>query len=281
MTADGPPDDDLTREELASLLAFYQDAGLNFPLSEEAPDRFLNEVSELQPASNATGQTPPEPAQKERAQKTTPTVVSVPDAEALELARKAASSAATLEELEATLLAFDACGLKRTARHTIFQAGNKEVDLMVICAAPSKEDDEAGRGLSGPEGALLTQMLAAISLDAQKDVYHGYCAPWFPPGGAKPTERHLKICRPFIDRQIALAAPKYLLLFGNTAMQTMLSTSEIVMHKRGQWENLEIEGRSFPAMATHHPSFLLKEPNHKRSSWLDLLALRAKMSDAN
>ena len=77
---------------------------------------------------------------------------------------------------------------------------------MLVGEAPGADEDRAGKPFMGRSGQLLDRMLAAIGLD-RSQVYIANVVPWRPPGNRTPTPQEIAICKPFIARQIELAAP--------------------------------------------------------------------------
>jgi DNA polymerase len=106
-------------------------------------------------------------------------------------------------------------------------------------------------------------MLAAIGLD-RSAVYIANTVPWRPPGNRTPTPQETEICRPFIERQIALANPDFLVPLGSPAAKMLFQTSEGIIRLRGKWRDYVLardEGpRTIRAMATLHPAYLLRQP---------------------
>jgi DNA polymerase len=66
-------------------------------------------------------------------------------------------------------------------------------------------------------------------------------------------------------------------LLGGAAAKHMLDVTDGIMRLRGRWRQIEIGGRSYRAIATLHPAYLLRTPAHKRLAWRDLLAIRAAL----
>jgi DNA polymerase len=135
------------------------------------------------------------------------------------------------------------------------------------------EEDLQGLPFVGRSGQLLDRMIAAIGLD-RSSAYIANVVPWRPPGNRTPTPQETEICRPFIERQIALVAPDFLVLLGGAAAKQLLRTSEGILRLRGKWRSYEAEGRTIRALATLHPAYLLRQPLQKRLAWRDLLALK-------
>lgn len=185
------------------------------------------------------------------------------------------SVASRLAELEARVRAFEGCALKRTATNTVFADGVAGAPLMIIGEAPGSDEDRIGRPFVGRSGQLLDRMLATIGFSRATNAYITNILFWRPPGNRKPTGDEIAACLPFVWQHVALAKPRLVLLSGGTAVAAMLERSEGIMRLRGRWFDLKVPGidAPIPALATYHPSFLLRTPARKSEVWRDLLAL--------
>ncbi len=191
-------------------------------------------------------------------------------------ARQAARTAATLDELRAVLEHFDGCALKATAKSLCFYRGQANARLMIVGEAPGREEDLAGKPFVGRAGQLLDKMLAAIGL-GEDDVHITNVVYWRPPGNRTPTPQEVQICRPFLERQIELVAPDVLMTVGGPAASALLGIEGGIMRARGRWRELDVAGRTVPAMPTLHPAYLLRTPIAKRQAWRDLLAVQERL----
>ncbi|RNC93574.1 MAG: uracil-DNA glycosylase [Oricola sp.] len=275
MTATADP----SRAEFEQLLRFYADSGLDFALDAEPGDRFEAPAPPAQPAvarpapsapnqEPAAGRPAANPAQPAR----------IPDDQAVGLAQQTADGAADLDALRAAVEAFEGCNLKRSARSTIFEGGTRGAHVMLVGAAPSRDDDKNGEAFSGIDGILLGKMLAAIGLDSKADIYAGFCVPWTVPGGERPTPLHMKICAPLLHRQIALARPRLIVALGNAASQQLHGSKKTIMQLRGTWAETDFGAGAVPVTALFDPAFLREQPRFKRMAWLDLLALKKRLT---
>ncbi|MCF1467147.1 uracil-DNA glycosylase [Agrobacterium vitis] len=287
---------DMTAAELAALLAFHAEAGVEW-LVEDAPvDRIAQFAAERQARTRVTPQQAPVQGQDQRTA-TAPvgsqngpalnrdrpaprpaasTPLAIPDETAINDARFAAESARSLAELKAALEGFSSCNLKTSARSTIFAEGPAEAGIMVIGPIPSADDDREGLAFSGRTGALLDRMLAAIGL-GRDALLLTTAIPWRGPGDRMPTPAEAAICRPFIERQIALAEPKAILLLGNFTARFFFGGTSTIHSMRGEWRDVAAGGHGVAAMATFHPQELLQAPATKALAWRDLLAFRQRL----
>ncbi len=207
-------------------------------------------------------------------------VEKVPVEEIVAAAEALAKNAGTLEELQAALSSFDGCNLKRLAKNTVFGDGNPKAKIMVVGEAPGRDDEYYGLPFSGPAGQFLNQMLGSIGLD-RTSVYFAHIVPWRPPGELRPTTNVIKMCRPFVERQIELVDPDILVLVGEAAAKNLTGQSENIVQLRGRWTTYKCNDRDMLAMPIFHPDYLLKAPAQKRLAWQDLLTIKRKLNEVS
>jgi uracil-DNA glycosylase len=258
---------------LASLLDWYVAMGADEAIDLEPHDRT---------APTAAKPRPPDPTPTPRAVAApvpAPAATIVTPSTAVASAREVAERAQTLAELEAAVRGFEGCLLKRTATNTVFADGNPAAAVMIVGEAPGADEDRIGRPFVGRAGQLLDRMLAAIGID-RTGAYITNVLFWRPPGNRKPTPDEVAACLPFLWRHIALVHPKVVVMAGGTSASALLGRSEGIMRLRGRWFDLPVPGLAapVPALATYHPSFLLRTPARKAEAWTDLLSLQARLS---
>ena len=270
---------DLQPQELSTLLHFYADSGVEW-LLEDAPIDRVAEFAAQKVAREQIRASQPAPQQRAdrqqparaaaAAQPLNPPPVAMPNVDAVAAAQRAAESASSLAELKAVIETFDSCNLKNGARSTVFASGDPAARIMVIGPMPNADDDRDGLPFSGRTGQLLDRMLAAIGL-SQEAVLLTNIIPWRPPGNRMPSPAETAICKPFIDRQIELAAPEHVLLLGNFPARFFFGETGTIHSLRGEWREVTVGGRSVRALATLHPQDLLGAPATKALAWRDLL----------
>ncbi len=192
-------------------------------------------------------------------------------------ARALAQAAMDLEMLRLVMAEFEGCALKRTATQLVFADGVPGSRVMLVGEAPGAEEDRIGRPFVGRAGQLLDRMLNAIGLE-RHEVYIANVVPWRPPGNRTPTPQETQMCLPFIERQIDLADPEYLVCLGASASRAMLGVKSGIMRARGSWfPYVGQSRREIQALAMLHPAFLLRQPAHKRFAWTDMRALASEL----
>lgn len=215
----------------------------------------------------------PEPPKPASAKAAPSAPVKTPEVDAVAAAKTAAFAARDLAGLQAALTAFTHCPLKDAARNTIFADGTAGSPVMFLTDAPDRDDDRAGKLLSGPAGKLFDKMLAAIGL-SRESVYMAPVLPWRPPTNRDADAGELAMMRPFLERHIDLAAPKLLILMGNGPCQALLQRSGMT-RLRGKWA----EAAGIDALPMFAPAYLMSTPTAKRDAWADLLSLKSRLKD--
>ena len=186
------------------------------------------------------------------------------------------SSVASLdwEELRACVTACRTCEqLASTRTQTVFGVGDRDADWLFIGEAPGAEEDRRGEPFVGRAGQLLDNMLAALDLARGENVYIANILKCRPPGNRDPRPDEMAACRPFLDRQIALIAPRVVVALGRVAAQALLASDAPLGRLRGGDHTY----RGIPLVVTYHPAYLLRSPAEKAKAWNDLLRARKRM----
>ena len=167
------------------------------------------------------------------------------------------------------------CELKKSATNLVFADGNIDSKIMIIGEGPGAQEDIEGKPFVGRAGKLLDKMLAAIKLDRTK-VYITNVVNYRPPANRKPTDEEMDRYFPYLVNHIEIINPKILLLLGSTALNSIIGNEVVISKARGKWINKEI-GKAKPwIIASFHPAFLMRQPDQKKFTWIDLKMIRDK-----
>jgi uracil-DNA glycosylase len=268
---------DKNKHSAAQLLRLYQDIGIDEAIAEVPQNRFDESGARAIAAKSMTS-TPakaplaPTPAHAQQARPVAKASSLDTEANTLD-AHSRAQACNTLDELRAAMEGFDGLTLKKTAKNLVFGDGNPEASIMFIGEAPGRDEDIQGTPFVGRSGQLLDLMMASIGLDRSLAYITNVIA-WRPPGNRTPTPAETAVCRPFIDRHIALVNPGILVFLGGVAAKEMLGVTTGIMRLRGKWMNYPPDKKTCHAIATLHPAYLLRQPAHKRLAWRDFLEIK-------
>jgi DNA polymerase len=180
-----------------------------------------------------------------------------------------------LDKLKKTIQLIKNCELKRNATNVVFGDGNINAKIMIIGEGPGANEDAQGKPFVGRAGKLLDKMLESIRLDRKK-VYISNVVNYRPPENRRPTELEIERYLPFLKNHIEIINPKILLLLGSTALNSIIGDDIVISKARGNWIQKEI-GKSKPwVIASFHPAFLMRQPEQKKFTWIDLKMIREK-----
>jgi DNA polymerase len=194
-------------------------------------------------------------------------------------AAELADAAGDLDALRESMARFEGSPLRETATNLVFADGAAGSGLMLIGEAPGADEDRLGLPFVGVSGRLLDRMLLSIGLRRERDFYVTNILPFRPPGNRTPTDAEIALFLPFVLRHVELASPRVLVLLGGTASKALLRSREGITRLRGRWHEVAPRegGAPWPALATLHPAYLLRNPAAKKDAWHDLLLLRRRL----
>jgi len=281
--------EDLDQNQMIAALQWYVDNGVVDLLDDAPIDRTQAiepppQITQAQPLNTAPD-APPIQNQTQIGGQTT----FLGKSDAYDEALKIATQADSLEGLKEAIMNFDGIAIKKTATNMVFADGNPNADIMIIGEAPGADEDRTGTPFVGVSGQLLDRILACIDIsrtaeEADKSVYISNILNWRPPGNRTPNNGEIEVSMPFIEKHIQLIKPKIIILSGGVAAKALLDSSTSISRLRKKWNDYtpvtkEIGAHKCLALATYHPSYLLRTPLQKKAVWSDMLMLKAKINE--
>ncbi len=141
--------------------------------------------------------------------------------------------------------------------------GPLNANIMLIGQAPGDTEDKMLRPFVGRSGRLLDEILAHAKIK-RDSVYITSVVQFYPPKNRLPTQEEVRLCEPFLKKQIEIVKPKFIILLGNLAVQTVLGIEGVEkLHGKVVRKN------SMTYLATYHPAAALRFPRTKREMLKD------------
>ena len=181
-----------------------------------------------------------------------------------------------LKELKKQINSIENCNLKENSQNLVLGDGNINSPIMLIGEAPGAEEDKSGTTFKGEVGELLDKMLLAIGIKRQ-NIYNGYAINFRPPEDRKPTSKEIKRYSFFLKEHVSIRNPKIVILMGSTAMEAVTGINNKISSERGKWKEMILKNKTFPLMITFNPSYLIRFPENKKYSWIDLKEIKKKI----
>ncbi len=156
------------------------------------------------------------------------------------------------------------CELWEPATQVVFSAGNARAPMMLVGEQPGDIEDQRGIPFVGPAGKLLQRALAEAGVPVA-DVYVTNAVKHFrfTERGkrrihATPQPAHIRACRPWLEAELTRVNPKLVVCLGATAAASLLGPSFRLTQQRGLVADHETPVGLRRAMATLHPSAVLR-----------------------
>lgn len=159
------------------------------------------------------------------------------------------------------------CPLGGLRTRAVAGQGNPLAEYFFVGEAPGAEEDASGLAFVGPAGQLLTKMIEAMGL-TRDDVFIANVLKCRPPMNRDPAAEEVAQCSPFLRRQLAIVRPRVVVCLGGHAARALIPGATSVGKLRGTAQFVD----GVPAVATYHPSYLLRAPWEKAKAWEDLKA---------
>ena len=83
----------------------------------------------------------------------------------------------------------------------------------------------------------------------------------------------------FSHKHIEIINPKILLLLGSTALNAIIGNKDVISKVRGKWFDKKIGICKTNVIASFHPAFLMRQPEQKKFSWIDLKLIKQKIKE--
>lgn len=162
--------------------------------------------------------------------------------------------------------------LAEQRRQTVFGTGDPNARIMFVGEAPGADEDRQGEPFVGAAGQLLNKIIAACGL-TREEIYICNILRCRPPGNRNPLPQEASNCREYLDAQIAIVQPEYIVCWGTIAAQNLLNEQRSVGKLRGSF----LKHGDAKVLCTYHPSYLLRYPQQKKEVWADMKILMADM----
>ena len=183
-----------------------------------------------------------------------------------------------LQELRDSIVKIKNCELKKNSTNIVFSDGNPDAKIMVIGEGPGVNEDLEGVPFIGRTGELLDKMLLSINLN-RNNVYISNVVNYRPTENRNPTKEEIARYLPYLIKHVEIINPQILILLGGTALNAVIGKDNIISDIRGKWIKKKIGICNASIIVSFHPAFLMRQPDQKKKSWIDLKMIKKKILD--
>jgi len=174
----------------------------------------------------------------------------------------------------------DLCPLHKGRTHIVVDRGNPRASVMVIGEGPGENEDLQAKAFVGRGGQLLDKMMLEAGIDTDHDTLIVNVVKCRPPENRAPTAEEAGTCLPYLQKQLDLVKPKFLILLGATAFRRLLP--QIKKFAVKDWVGRFFEDPSLPGVRLflcYHPAYILRDPR-KKPAMIGMLKVFKKEFDA-
>lgn len=171
-----------------------------------------------------------------------------------------------MKELEQEVKNCKLCSLYENRNNPVIGEGSLDAKIIFIGEGPGYWEDMKGRPFVGKSGGILDELLESIELE-RKDVYIANIVKCRPPENRNPKPEEIKVCTPYLDRQIKIIQPKIIATLGNFATSYIFDKfglgQKSISLVHGKVFNVNTILGSIKIMPLFHPAVATYNPNKR------------------
>ncbi len=138
-----------------------------------------------------------------------------------------------LKKLNQQILKSDCLKIYKNFNKAVLGEGPASVKIMFVGEAPGREEDKSGRPFVGRSGKYLTKLIEQAGFK-RKNVFITSIIKTRPLNNRKPTPKEIKICLPWLLRQIEIINPKLVIMLGSSAAHALLGDGSNILKNHGK-----------------------------------------------
>ena len=185
----------------------------------------------------------------------------------------------SLEKITQEVISCKECGLYKGRLNPVVGAGNLEARIMFVGEAPGANEDRTGVPFCGAAGGILDELLEKIRIK-RRDIYITNILKCRPPGNRNPAKEEIKMCTPYLDRQIEIIKPEVICCLGNFATSYTMEKFGLkgkiqgISRIHGSIFDYQSLFASIKIMPLYHPAVVTYNINMKSVLERDFMKLR-------
>lgn len=172
------------------------------------------------------------------------------------------------------------CHLWKTRKNAVPGEGNPNTQIMFIGEAPGYWEDVKGKPFVGAAGNFLDMLLSEIGF-LRDGVFIGNVLKCRPPRNREPQSEEIQTCTPYLDRQVKIIQPKFIVTLGNHSTAYIFSKANLrftsITQAHGKFYETTILGVKVTIFPTFHPAAALYSAKYKEQITSDFKLLKQEL----
>jgi len=186
-----------------------------------------------------------------------------------------------LDAIAAEIIICVKCELSKTRKSAVPGEGNPESRIMFIGEAPGYLEDVKGKPFVGDAGKFLDTLISEIGF-SRSSIFICNVLKCRPPQNRKPEEKEIQTCTPYLDRQIKLIQPAFIVTLGNCSTAYIFSKANMpfngITQTRGKFYEASILGLQVTIFPTFHPAAALYSAKYKEQITQDFQLFKNELT---
>ena len=145
---------------------------------------------------------------------------------------------------------------KVQTQRKVFGSGNLTARIAVVGEGPGKDEVAELTPFVGPAGQLLNKILAAVNLAREDLFFTNAILCRTDDKNRTPTKEECTNCRDRLFEELSIINPKYTILTGATALNTVIGGDYKILKAHGQWYTL-LSKPCYYYFSILHPAWIL------------------------
>jgi DNA polymerase len=185
-----------------------------------------------------------------------------------------------LDAVAAEVVVCTKCPLWKARKKAVPGVGNPRSQIMLIGEAPGRSEDAKGEPFVGMAGKFLDLLLSQIGF-SREDVFITNVVKCRPPRNREPKPLEIETCTPYLNRQIRIIQPKFIVTLGNHSTAYIFSKAMLpfrgITEARGKLHEAAILSLQVTIFPTFHPAAALYNAGYKEILQHDFQLLKTKL----
>ena len=177
----------------------------------------------------------------------------------------------SLKELSSNIDSCYLCDLSKSRTQSMSGYGNEKANLLIVDYSVSQSQDSTNSYYSGRAGETLKNMIEKVLQLDITDVFLTHCIKCKPLSTNKPSPSEFNSCKGYLFSQIDFIKPKVIITLGEDAYSHLSGDTGNFESVRGH----VIAFNDSKLIPIYHPSFLLRNPESKKTTLNDLNTIKS------
>ena len=190
------------------------------------------------------------------------------------------SKAELLEAVAKEVIECKNCTLSKTRRNAVPGEGSPDSKVMFVGEAPGQSEDIKGEPFVGAAGQFLDELLTRIGL-SRSNVFITNIVKCRPPRNREPKPSEVEACTPYLNRQIELIQPEFLVTLGSHSTAYVFSRAGLsfssITKVHGKPCEATVSDLKLAVFPTFHPAAALYYPKYKDQLIADFKVLKNEL----